>query len=63
MMFFFLPAILCKNIEEEMNTLLAVGDASPPHVPPLPLDSEFDHMESPAHAIIALKVSNMVYFV
>ncbi|CAH2236581.1 jg15340 [Pararge aegeria aegeria] len=51
-------AVLCKNIEEEMNSLIALGDSatvSPNAESASVLSSEFANMRSPAQTIITLK--------
>ncbi|XP_069357133.1 codanin-1 isoform X1 [Maniola hyperantus] len=50
--------VLCKNIEDEMNSLLALGDSAnvtPNTETASVLAAEFHSMHSPAHTIIILK--------
>ncbi|XP_023940721.2 codanin-1 [Bicyclus anynana] len=50
--------VLCKNIEDEMNSLIALGDCasvSPNTEHASVLSAEFDSLHSPAHTIITLK--------
>ncbi|CAF4887856.1 unnamed protein product [Pieris macdunnoughi] len=48
-------AVLCKNINEELNTLIMLGDNFQNQLNDKPITMEFTTFDSPAFAIISLK--------